>query len=831
MIRAASAVDPPGDVAQQSASDKSGKEGKRDSSQDFRVAHVDQTAAGPQVEEKGEEKQFVLEEILVTGTYLHKVEPITPVTTITAAELADQGYTTLAQAIEQLPENFKAGAAQESNPVNGIGNGASNNFSYASGVNLRGLGSNATLVLLNGRRLAPTAYGGVVDISQIPVSMIERVEILPDGASALYGSDAVAGVVNIITKHDFKGLEVGGRLFSISGGKTPNYEGNALGGLSWNSGNLILAFDYQKENPLFARNRSFTTTLPDPTMLLPENKLSSYYASVHEAFTDRLTLAGDILFTKRDYFAQARLFPTDPAPYSAYGTAKQYSASLQLDYKLSSEWTASLIGQGSKEEDSATLVYLSDMPPDQFRDSPFGFRVASIEPRIDGALFDSPGGQVRLAVGGQFRREDYEDTHSSGVLGTPLTISHVIEQSRHISSAYGELLVPIVGPDNALSFVQRLRLSVSGRYDDYSDFGNTFNPKVALEWAPISALTLHGSYSRAFQAPTLYETSNSQLSGYVLPVPDPKSPSGSSLILETDGTNPNLQAEKARNWNVGFAYDLGAEQRVRLAASYFSVNFDNQINRIIFDGFFTNVLVQEAVLGSLVERNPPPSLVEQILNTPGRQIFNWAAGNFTPGPFTPSDIKAIANIGFQNAAVTSVRGVDLSTRFTGAQTRYGRFRSDLAGTYFTSYQRQVTPTANESSPLNTVYHPLRFRAKANMGWDYAGWSANLRLNYSNAYDNTNAVNPDCPGASNCRIASWTTTDLSLAYATPADASGPLAGVRVGLDVSNLFNRSPPVVSGPAGGRGVYPYDPVNANALLRTVALSVTKRWGGTASH
>jgi TonB-dependent Receptor Plug Domain len=102
-------------------------------------------------------KERSTEGVIVTGTYIPKIDPITPVTTISSLDIQNQAYSTLLEVIEQLPQNFKAGSSQESNPVNAIGNLASNNYSFASGVNLRGLGSNATLVLLNGQRLAPTA--------------------------------------------------------------------------------------------------------------------------------------------------------------------------------------------------------------------------------------------------------------------------------------------------------------------------------------------------------------------------------------------------------------------------------------------------------------------------------------------------------------------------------------------------------------------------------------------------------------------------------------------------------------------------------------------------
>ncbi|MDB6087184.1 MAG: TonB-dependent receptor [Gammaproteobacteria bacterium] len=781
------------------------------------------------------QKKGDIEEIVVTGTHIHNAEPVVPLITITRDDILNHGYTTLDQVIEQLPQNFKAGASQDSNPISGAGNGASQNYGYASGVNLRGLGANATLVLLNGRRLAPTAYGGITDISQIPVSVIDRVEILTDGASAIYGSDAVAGVVNVITRRDYSGVELGGRIDSISEGKTPNYGGNVLGGTSWDGGNVVLDFDYEKDNPLLARNRSFTATLPDPTMLLPKNEKSSFYGSLQQRLADRLDLSGDALVTHRRYNVQDRLVPTDPFPYEAYGKSDQYTGSLELDYRMSSDWTATLVGQASKEADERTLVYTTGGFIDQ--SYPLDYQVFALEPRIDGKLFEMTGGPARVALGGQFRRETFKEVYESGSLTGPLAVTGTTNESRRALSAYGEILLPIVGGDNAMPFVRRLRIDISGRYDDYSDFGRTSNPKIAAEWVPLAGLALRATYSRSFQAPTLYETSNSFNFAYVTAGPDPKSPSGSSVLLLVDGTNPNLQAETARSFNAGVSYDPQFIEGLKFDAAYFSINFDNQINRLSVDGIFNNVLDSnvEPTLGSLVERDPSPSQIDQVLSAPGRTLYNGLAGYCTvgtsgcPAPVR-TNIGALATIGYENAASVRVGGIDFTARYVGRTTPFGLLRADLDGTFFTTYQQQIGPGGTVSSPLNTLFNPLRFRAKANVGWEKAGWGGNARLNYSNAYQNVDtAINPNCPGGPGCGIASWTTLDLSLWYTSPASNS-PLAGIRIGLNATNLFNRAPPTVVN-AVGSGTHPYDPTNANAYLRMVGLTLTKRWGGASGR
>ena len=144
-----------------------------------------------------------LDTVVVTGSRIKQanLDSSSPVTQVTAADIDAQGVTRVEDLINQLPQAF---AAQNATVANGASGTAT--------VDLRGLGSSRTLVLVDGRRMP---YGGVTnsaaDLNQIPSQLIERVEVLTGGASAIYGSDAVAGVVNFITKRDFEGVEVSGQ--------------------------------------------------------------------------------------------------------------------------------------------------------------------------------------------------------------------------------------------------------------------------------------------------------------------------------------------------------------------------------------------------------------------------------------------------------------------------------------------------------------------------------------------------------------------------------------------------------------------------------------------
>ena len=146
--------------------------------------------------------QESLGEIVVTGSRIAKpnLESTTPVTQVTAQDVVTQGVTRIEDLVNQLPQAFAAQNVTVSNGSTGT-----------STLNLRGLGPNRTLVLIDGRRLpfgSPAIGGQAPDINQIPTSMVERVDVLTGGASAVYGSDAVAGVVNFIMKKDFEGVQV-----------------------------------------------------------------------------------------------------------------------------------------------------------------------------------------------------------------------------------------------------------------------------------------------------------------------------------------------------------------------------------------------------------------------------------------------------------------------------------------------------------------------------------------------------------------------------------------------------------------------------------------------
>jgi iron complex outermembrane receptor protein len=195
----------------------------------------------------------------VTGSNIKRIEAegALPVQIITREDIEREGVQTAAQVVERLAANVSIGG------LNLQGSEGGSNVGYAS-ASLRGLGEQRTLVLLNGRRLANTAFSGeAVDLNAIPLSAIERVEVLTDGASAIYGTDAIAGVINFILRKDFRGVEVNAYYGDSEqgGGRQQRY--NVTGGfgdLDRDRYNVYATLDYYKQNNIKASERSFSRT-------------------------------------------------------------------------------------------------------------------------------------------------------------------------------------------------------------------------------------------------------------------------------------------------------------------------------------------------------------------------------------------------------------------------------------------------------------------------------------------------------------------------------------------------------------------------------------------
>jgi iron complex outermembrane receptor protein len=198
-----------------------------------------------------QEAETSLSEIVVTGTRIRRVEQETasPVYIVNRDVIEQSGSVTMGELMQTLP--VVSGAATNTSVNNGGGDGAAT-------IELRGLGEQRTLVLLNGRRMTGIADNGAVDVNLFPVNLIERVDVLKEGAGSVYGTDAIGGVVNFITRTDIEGLEL-----SYDYGVTSESDGKRHSvGLAWGThsdrGNVIIGANYNQQDEVSAGDRAFT---------------------------------------------------------------------------------------------------------------------------------------------------------------------------------------------------------------------------------------------------------------------------------------------------------------------------------------------------------------------------------------------------------------------------------------------------------------------------------------------------------------------------------------------------------------------------------------------
>ncbi|WP_196139329.1 TonB-dependent receptor [Aliikangiella sp. G2MR2-5] len=198
------------------------------------------------------------EKMVVTGTRIKKVDinNLSPILSISREDMDKQGFATVKDLVDSLTQN--TGGTLDNSATFGFTPGASS-------VNLRGIGFGHTLILIDGRRLPiyPVGIGGTsnfVDLSSIPMAFVERIDVLTDGASAVYGSDAVSGVINVITRKDIEGISLNYRMGDSSDGGYSNKRLNLFTGARSGDTQVDLIIDLWDQNPVWASQRDYAAS-------------------------------------------------------------------------------------------------------------------------------------------------------------------------------------------------------------------------------------------------------------------------------------------------------------------------------------------------------------------------------------------------------------------------------------------------------------------------------------------------------------------------------------------------------------------------------------------
>lgn len=815
-----------------------------------------------------------VETVVVTGTLIRGVAPVgSDVVKLSTEDIQVRGVTSTIDLLAQVPMVSQFGSLPTS---------AGNAASVVIPPTIRGL---PTLVLFNGYRAASTGIvQQVADIDIIPPVLLDRVEVIPGSGSALYGSDAVGGVINFITRTHVDGVEVNGQVGA--GDHYTSWSTSTAFGYDWAHGGFVAAYQYSWNSNLSGANRDWYTidprnlrsvpprvmtcdpgnivangvnyTLPNFTQgtnscdtykmndIYPEQNRHNVYASAHQDITSSLEFEvvgfwsrleqnsqGLSAFAFTDTEATGTITSTNPY-FHAIGTEKsqtfseslasvartlgyrtglnddileQYGFTPKLTYSFGNDWRAVLsfnYGRTSNNTYSGepntitlatalagTTTATAFDPYDPGATDPsvlksildFGAlglshqQLAEVRLVTDGSLFALPGGEVKMAAGFELH-EDSVVTSLGDTTQNPLPTAH---GDRKIESVFGELMIPVVGDGNAMTFVKDLDLSVSGRYDHYSDVGDTFNPKVGMSYSPISDLKLRANWGKSFHAPALTDTKASVGSGAnVLPFSVVYRAGDLAYALRPEifivGGNPGLKPEKSQSWSMGADLAPSNIPGLSLSGTYFAVNFKDQLTQppwsnanspaaqpyITFFPTLAQVLAATAGLRS----NVPD--MNSLFNPPGNEPY------------------AIIDARLANLSRVNTSGLDFEANYT-TPTSFGSIHLGVGGTYYLTYN---TKADTVSAFVNHLEGGIpRIRLQATTGFTAGDLTGEIRLDYLGG----NPVQND----SNQRyVSAYTPVSVYFAYALPDWVFFKQS--RLTLNVDNLFDEDPPWTDGAPG---------------------------------
>lgn len=738
------------------------------------------------------QKVTQLDTISVTGTRIRGGVTASPTITIGAQQIQDEGFTDLGEVIRSVPQNYAGGQNPGVTAGAYVGGYNNQNITGGSAANLRGIGQDATLTLLNGRRMS---YGGSdqsVDISAIPVEAVNRIEIVTDGASAIYGSDAVGGVVNVMLKRDFDGVAVGTRYGKATEGGLTTREYNVTAGTTWSTGGLIATWKKESNDPIYADQRDYTREMYGPTTLYQGADVRTGLLSVHQSFGDSIELHLDALSTERDMDTEYG-YSTVYDRYPSGTTTLLISPSIA--FSLPNDWTINVSAAAGRDKTQFQVV--EKMRPTGAiyltRSYSYGNRSRTYEADAEGPLFSLPGGDARLAVGAGYRYNDFLYLYE----GSPTADGN--EGSRF---AYAELNLPLVSPGQGVTGVHRLELTGAIRGEDYDSYGRVTTPKFGLIYSPSANWTLKASWGKSFKAPTLFERYVEQFS-YLYPVAvfgdTNHAPDATALYL--NGGNLSLTPERAKTWSTSIAFHPEILPRLEAELTAFHIDYTDRIVQPITS--IAGVLTNPIYAGFVIH---DPTAGEQAESLAGTEFTNY-----TGAPYDPGKVVAIVDNRFVNASRQQVKGIDLS----------GSYRFDFAESRLTlrgsaswlDSKEALTQTSAFSNSSGILFYPAKLSGRAGAVWTRGGLTASFFGNYKSG-----VTNP----ADGTKGASFTTFDLTLHYDTGARDS-ILSNMAFEASAQNLFNREPPPYVVTAFENA--PYDSTNYSAVGRFLSFSISKRW------
>lgn len=793
------------------------------------------------------------ERVEVTGSRIKRAESegALPVTVITREALEGSGATSVAEFVR----NVSFAAAGNFRPQSG-----SSAQAFAA-IDLRGLGPERTLILIDGRRLPKAPFvGSAVDINSIPMAMVERIEILTDGASAVYGSDAIAGVVNVVTRKDFEGVSVtvGGARPVTTGGDKDEF--SAIMGVKSDKGGITAGVTRTNRGMVYTRDQpwgvtrgvssfgnnyrvinadgSFGAFQAVPGFSCDSNGF--YRSGTLCAYDFNLVAANEAETSNMSVFANGNYNITDNwnlylnswvSRVESFGRYAPTPATLTIDanspnnptggtnavqlrhrfaaagnrdtftdnnvYDVLAGVRGNLFGwdvdAGARRTESKYIEtgrgYIVRTIAEQFINDgsydisdPFGapesvlkgmtatigrdsvFKQYEFFANGSRDVFKLGGGSAMLALGLEQRREIFSDTYDS------LSEAGAIEGSAG-NSSFGNRKVTSATAELSLPFIKGLDVSLAGRYEKYSDYGNDFAPKLSVAFAPMKGLKLRASAGTGFRAPSL-DILNAKETFSAEPVIDPVTcqvfsggvPCTANQQVQVDTytvANSALQSESSKQFSFGASFD--ATSWLNITADYWNIKIDDVIGQI-----------------------GAQDLINRSNGSDPRAI---PAGL---GVIRASDGSIIrVNSGYANEGTLKVSGLDIKLLAQYKIGAWGSMKHDLNWSQMTSYE-------SDGSQLAGSLGLPKSRATLANTWEYGAVDVNWIVNYI-------GKNEDGNGS----VGGYTTHDIQVNWNTP------IKGGKLTVGMVNAFDKYPALV--PYDGRpfNYYLYDSYGRTPYIR----------------
>jgi outer membrane receptor for ferrienterochelin and colicin len=818
-----------------------------------------------------------VEEVIVTGSRIGRAsdfESPSPITTVDREFIENSGYLNLQQVLEKIPASGNGTFSTRGNNQDSTANGA-------AAISLRGLGADATLVLINGRRVAISSFAesvttNFVDINSIPVTAIERIEILKDGASAVYGSDAVAGVVNVVLRKNFEGLEFTAGYGDTSEADNAETVFSAIWGTGGEDGNVTMIFDYFKNDTLFNADRPALatanqsarggedfrssrgfpgtfivdgTTLVDPTC--PPDRdvgVCVFDYGPFNVLTPEAERLGLIVLANRDLGADLEIFteisaqhnssiaqgaptplddsagltvpsthPNNPFPGATtidvfrfrpvdagprqwsiesdtlrmllgfrgefndwnweVAASRGRSESLQTG-DLTQGWVRTDLLQAEIDAGNYNIFGTTFNPSevlDRVRTNLVRqgqSDLTTYDATVSGPIFDMPAGELLMAAGLEYREESVsdipDDQFRRGLIFGTESVSAAA--SRDNWSAFVEFSLPLL---------ENLELELAARYDDYSDFGSTTNPKVAARWDVSDAFAVRGSWGTGFRAPSLAQIGlgPSQESLFF------SDTYGCAVNLAYCATtdyvvifsgNPDLEAEESENFNFGLT--VNPLESLSVSVDYWDITQEKKIDDVPF-GFLYNSFCNDQNSTVCVRGTPLPGESLGALQSVSTSFIN---------------------IGEQ-----SVTGIDLSTSYA-TDIGPGSLSLNLYYSYLLDFDRVELDSTGANfvtRPLAGEYEYPETRWSLTGNYEVGDWGLFTQLYYIGEFEDTPDSdfdgNLDYDTNQSRMVDSFLTVNLQASY------SG-FNNTRLMVGIENLFDEDPPFAIGD-GDTDLYGY--------------------------